>query len=230
MSVDRQTLIAVIDQLTRQYEAADEARRKAEREMLKAATAIKAIFALTTDEPLQFTGSLADACRRVVHESNKPLTPVDVRNAIVALGYNVTRHKNPLASIHSVLKRLETSGELKQATVSATSSDGSVTEKPAYRWVGNSKAAERRSKNVAHSTIGVDMAALVDRLRLPDDLQRAFANFPTISPGLQALIKSLEQNPFSQLVKQMEEQNRRLLEAGGSSKLADLSPAKTRKE
>jgi hypothetical protein len=143
--LDRELLKTVLDQLTRQYEAADESRRRALRDMLKAQTAIKAIYALATDEPLQFNGTLADACRTVMLEAGGPKTPMEIRDSIVALGYNLTQHKNPLASIHSVLKRLMKSGYLKPVTATITSKDGSTIDRAAYEWVGDVSIKPRGS-------------------------------------------------------------------------------------
>ena len=39
-------------------------------------------------------------------------TPVEVRNALRDRGFKIEQYKNPLASIHTILKRLVKSGEL----------------------------------------------------------------------------------------------------------------------
>lgn len=49
---------------------------------------------------------LTDACRFVLEESDRPLTPKDVRERLGLNGYPIKSHANMLASIHSVLKRL----------------------------------------------------------------------------------------------------------------------------
>lgn len=45
--------------------------------------------------------------------SNVPLTPIDVRGGLNFAGWDLTQHKNPMATIHSVLKRLVEQGWLK---------------------------------------------------------------------------------------------------------------------
>ena len=165
VNIDREFLKDALDRLTRHYEAADEARRAALREMVKAQAAIRAIYALATDEPLEFSGTLADACRQVYRTSTEPMTPVEARNAIVALGYNLTQHKNPLASIHSVLKRLAKSGDLKHVTASVTDDDGTTIDKAAYQWVQRAVPKRRRAASAVDPPLvsgigGIDFSVL----------------------------------------------------------------------
>src|SRR5215469_13777837 len=42
----------------------------------------------------------------------EPLTPVEVRDRLVRQGFALTKYSNPLATIHSVLKRLAKQGYL----------------------------------------------------------------------------------------------------------------------
>ena len=55
---------------------------------------------------------LTDACRTILRNAAKPMTPVDVRNRLAAVGFDLSRYANDLAAIHTVLKRLNRSGEL----------------------------------------------------------------------------------------------------------------------
>ena len=163
MAIDREFLTVALERLTAHYEQADEERRRATREMLKAQAVIKALYALATDEPMEFTGSLADACRAVLREG-KPLTPLEVRKGILVLGYNLTKHKNPQASIHSVLKRLVESGDLKHVTASVTDDDGTTIDKTAYQWVQRAVRKRRRAASArrrAASTIDTSIASAV---------------------------------------------------------------------
>ncbi len=57
---------------------------------------------------------LTDACRSVLRATYGPLTPVDVKAGLQTMGLDLSAHSNPLASIHSVLKRLARSGEILQ--------------------------------------------------------------------------------------------------------------------
>jgi hypothetical protein len=99
---------------------ADEFQRL-EARLAQVRTAKAALIALESDEPMEFDGNLADACRRVLQAAGRrSLSPTEVRDAVKALGYDITKHTNVMAAIHSVLKRLaETpevdTKELKQA-------------------------------------------------------------------------------------------------------------------
>lgn len=69
---------------------------------------------------------LTDACRSVLRASLSGLSAAEVRDRLGALGIDPARYSNPLASIHIVLKRLATAGEI----WSYRGRDG----KPTYAW------------------------------------------------------------------------------------------------
>lgn len=49
---------------------------------------------------------LTDACREILKGSKEAMTPTEVRDALVRMGYDLKKYKNALASIHTILKRL----------------------------------------------------------------------------------------------------------------------------
>jgi hypothetical protein len=55
---------------------------------------------------------LTDACRMVLGNAATPLTPTAIRDRLDAVGVDLSRYSNPLAAIHTVLKRLVEAGEL----------------------------------------------------------------------------------------------------------------------
>lgn len=57
---------------------------------------------------------LTDAIREILRIGEKPLSPIEVRKALEELGYDLSKYTNPLASIHTILKRLVKKG---QATI-----------------------------------------------------------------------------------------------------------------
>jgi hypothetical protein len=71
---------------------------------------------------------LTDACRLVLRSAGHPLTAIEVRMQLEAMGWDTSRYANPLASIHIVLKRLRGSGEVKFVP--------RAYDKPAYGWKG----------------------------------------------------------------------------------------------
>jgi hypothetical protein len=55
---------------------------------------------------------LTDACRMVLRNAGAPMTPTAIRDRLQAVGLDLTRYANPLAAIHTVLKRLVEAGEV----------------------------------------------------------------------------------------------------------------------
>ena len=55
---------------------------------------------------------LTDAIR-IVMRGGTPMTPVEVRDRLRAIGFDVSKYANDLAAVHTILKRLNDSGELR---------------------------------------------------------------------------------------------------------------------
>jgi hypothetical protein len=55
---------------------------------------------------------LTDAIR-IVMRSGAPMTPVEVRDRLRAIGFDVSKYANDLAAVHTILKRLNGAGELR---------------------------------------------------------------------------------------------------------------------
>ena len=124
-------IVAVLEKLKLQYEDALETRRRADARATQLKAAITALEAASAEEPLVFTGTLADACRVVLRGTTQPMSPLEVRDAVKGIGFPLStiKHDNPMASIHSVLKRLVESGDAEKTK------DGMR-----YRWTGRAKA------------------------------------------------------------------------------------------
>jgi hypothetical protein len=56
---------------------------------------------------------LTDACRVVLRNSGVPMSPTEVRDRLEAIGFDLSRYANELAAIHTVLRRLNDSGEIR---------------------------------------------------------------------------------------------------------------------
>ncbi len=54
---------------------------------------------------------LADACRKVLQENDRYMSPREIRDMLEVNDYDLAEYSNPLASIHGVLKRLVESGQ-----------------------------------------------------------------------------------------------------------------------
>jgi hypothetical protein len=70
---------------------------------------------------------ITQSARVILQETFFPMTPSELLKRIEARKYNLTRYVNPLAVIHTVLKRLVRGGEVKEAL----QADGKKT----YQWV-----------------------------------------------------------------------------------------------
>jgi hypothetical protein len=81
---------------------------------------------------------LTDACRMVLKGAGHPLTAVEVRLQLEALGWEASRYANPLSSIHVVLRRLCASGEVSFLPRKF--------DKPAYAWKRASIALPRAGR------------------------------------------------------------------------------------
>jgi hypothetical protein len=66
------------------------------------------LLGLTPTVPL----GLTDACRMILRRGD-PMTPVEVRNRLLAIGIDMSKYANDLAAVHTILKRLTASGELR---------------------------------------------------------------------------------------------------------------------
>lgn len=69
---------------------------------------------------------LTDAVREVLRAGEYFMSPIDVRDSLKAKGYDISKYKNVLASIHTILKRLMNQDEVKEGE-----RDGRTT----YKWI-----------------------------------------------------------------------------------------------
>jgi hypothetical protein len=69
---------------------------------------------------------LTDACRMVLRAAGHPLTALEVRAQLEAMGIDLGKYSSDLAAIHTVLKRLREAGEVALVPRGW--------DKPGYRW------------------------------------------------------------------------------------------------
>jgi hypothetical protein len=67
------------------------------------------LLGLTPTVPL----GLTDAVRLVVRGGGVPMTPIEVRDRLHGMGFDLSKYANDLAAVHTILKRLNESGELR---------------------------------------------------------------------------------------------------------------------
>jgi hypothetical protein len=100
-----------LDAAVREYETLGQERQDIDKRLSELAQTISTLSRLCGLTPTVPWG-LTDACR-VVLRSGLPMTPTDVRDRLLAIGFDLSKYSNELAGIHTVLKRLNESGELR---------------------------------------------------------------------------------------------------------------------
>jgi hypothetical protein len=131
---------AALDAAIKEYEALGEQRRALDDRMAQLGQTIGTLtrlLGLTPTVPL----GLTDACRMVLR-SGHPMTPVEVRDRLLAIGIDVSKYANDLAAVHTILKRLNTSGELRVIA--------RAPGKHQYAWNGPSNRVAQTPDIVAH--------------------------------------------------------------------------------
>lgn len=115
----------------KEYEALGDQRREIDVRLAHLAQTIgtlSRLLGLTPTVPLSITDAVRLAMRAGV-----PMTPPEVRERLLAIGVDLSIYANELAVIHTVLKRLNESGELRIIPKAAG--------KTAYLWTRPPRAA-----------------------------------------------------------------------------------------
>lgn len=114
-----------LDAALREYETLARQRAEIDERLARLAQTIGSLTRLCHLVPTVLFG-LTEACRMALKAAGHPLTATEVRAQLDAMGFDLGRYSNELASIHTVLKRLNQAGE---ADFVARPWD-----KPAYGW------------------------------------------------------------------------------------------------
>jgi hypothetical protein len=133
-----------LDAAVREYEKLSAEHAALEGRLNQLRHSIAALTKLCGYEPTVPLG-LTDACRLVLRNAAQPLTALEVRDRLASIGVDLEKHANPLASIHTVLKRMQRAGELiardrdepaGRAYVVALSAIGHTTGRAGRRIIG----------------------------------------------------------------------------------------------
>ncbi len=116
---------SALDAAIKEYESLGEQRRTIDDRLAQLAQTIGTLSRLLGLTPTVPMG-LTDACRLALRGAGLPLTPLEVRDRLLSIGVDLSVYANDLSAIHTVLKRLNESGEIKFITKG--------TGKPAYIW------------------------------------------------------------------------------------------------
>ena len=113
-----------LDAACREYEELGRQRTELDARLTHLAQSIGTLLKLCGFTPSVPFG-LTDTCRMVLRNAGVPMSPIEVRDRLEAIGCDLTKYSNELAAIHTVLRRLNESGEAR-----AIASAG----KHLYRW------------------------------------------------------------------------------------------------
>jgi len=100
-----------LDAAIREYEQLGQKRREIDQRLAQLAQTIGTLNRLCGFVSTVFWG-LTDACRVVLKGAGHPMTPMEVRDRLEAIGFDLSKYSSSLAAIHTVLKRLHEAGEL----------------------------------------------------------------------------------------------------------------------
>jgi hypothetical protein len=103
-----------LEAATAEYEALGQQRQQIDKRLSELAQTISTLSRLCGLTPTVPWG-LTDACR-IVLRSGVPMAPTDVRDRLLAIGFDLSKYTSELAAIHTVLKRLNEAGELRFLT------------------------------------------------------------------------------------------------------------------
>ena len=95
-----------------EYESLGEQRRDIDKRLAQLAHTIGTLSQLLGLTPTVPMG-LTDAIRLVVRGAGVPMTPIEVRDRLHGIGFDVSKYANDLAAVHTILTRLNQSGELR---------------------------------------------------------------------------------------------------------------------
>ena len=100
-----------LDAAVREYEGLGKQRKEIDERLAQLEQTIGTLNRLCGFVPTVFWG-LTDACRVVLKGAARPMTPLEVRDRLEAIGFDLSKYSNSLAAIHTVLKRLHEAGEV----------------------------------------------------------------------------------------------------------------------
>jgi hypothetical protein len=103
-----------LEAAVREYEALIAQHAELEARIAQLRHSIAALVKLCGYEPTVPLG-LTEACRLVLRNAEAPLTPLEIRDRLKTIGVDLDKYSNPLASIHTVLKRMRDSGAAKES-------------------------------------------------------------------------------------------------------------------
>ena len=104
---------AALDAALREYETLLQQKADLDSRLAQVAESVGTLTRLCGYTPTVAYG-LTDACKTSLRCAGVPMTPLEVRDRLQSTGFDINRYSNPLAAIHTVLRRLTEAGELRR--------------------------------------------------------------------------------------------------------------------
>ncbi len=138
-----------LEAAAKEYEALGAERQRIDKRLGELGQTIATLSRLCGITPT-VTWGLTDACRTVIRSAGVPMTPSEVRDRLLHIGFDLSAYANALAAIHTTLKRLNDAGEFRSVSHGAASA-----AKAGYVWNRPPKAA----------TLGPDAAQVMREIK-----------------------------------------------------------------
>lgn len=100
-----------LEAAAREYEELGEQRRALDKRLAELGQSIgtlSKLLGLTPTVPFGLTDAI-----RLIMRGGVPMTPIEVRDRLRGIGVDMEKYTNELAAVHTILKRLNESGELR---------------------------------------------------------------------------------------------------------------------
>ena len=104
---------AALDAALREYETLLQQKADLDARLAQVAESVGTLTRLCGYTPTVAYG-LTDACKTSLRCGGAPMTPLEVRDRLQSTGFDINRYSNPLAAIHTVLRRLTESGDVRR--------------------------------------------------------------------------------------------------------------------
>ena len=104
---------AALDAALREYETLLQQKSDIDARLAQVAESVGTLTRLCGYTPTVAYG-LTEACKTSLRCAAAPMTPLEVRDRLQSTGFDINRYSNPLAAIHTVLRRLTASGEVRR--------------------------------------------------------------------------------------------------------------------
>lgn len=115
------TYRAALDTALREYETLLQQKADLDARLAQVAESVGTLTRLCGYTPTVVYG-LTEACKTSLRCAATPMTPVELRDRLHSTGFDIHRYSNPLAAIHTVLRRLVESGEARRRPASKSKS------------------------------------------------------------------------------------------------------------